>query len=44
MARAPQIVRDDRRAETLRQLETAVIGIARRRRGGAGKLSHADDG
>jgi hypothetical protein len=43
MARASQIVSDDRRAEALRQLETAVIGIARRRRGGAGKCDGADD-
>ena len=44
MARASKIVRDDGRAETLRQLETAVIGIARRRCGRAGKRDQADDG
>jgi hypothetical protein len=44
MARASKIVRDDGRAETLRQLETAVIGIARRLRGRAGKRDEADDG
>ena len=36
--------RDDRRAESLRQLEAAVVGIARRRRGGAGKRHDTDDG